>query len=108
MTGTATISDALMVKNSACKCCGGVTVGTVQCGRYMGGRHSPRGNAVTRRAVIGNPGMIERRGHETGRVVADAAILISRQVIAAFTGCKSGVVAGRAVIHDTDMIKGCR
>jgi hypothetical protein len=62
---------------------------------------------VTRGAVARYPGVIKRCRHKTCRVVADAAILISRQMTIAFAGSKPGIMAGGAVVDDTDMIEGC-
>lgn len=59
-------------------------------------------------AVINDAGMIECRRNKTTDVVADPTILIGGKVAVTFAGGKSGVVTGRAIVDNANMIKARR
>lgn len=63
---------------------------------------------MTGRAVIRDPGMVKGRWYEAAGIVADAAILVGSQMIAAFRRCESRIVARRTVIDDAQMVEGSR
>lgn len=75
MTRRATVNDARVIKDRACKCTRGVTNTAVLIGLWMRGRFALREDAVvTGRAVVNDSHMIESRGHKTRRVVTLDAI----------------------------------
>jgi len=78
--------------------CGGMAGGAVQAGLNVGGysiHHAFRGSAiVTRSTVVGDAGVIESRRFEDARVMADTAILGSRDMTGFFRPGKTGVVTG--------------
>jgi anaerobic glycerol-3-phosphate dehydrogenase len=49
--------------------------------------------------------MVKTRGNEAACVVANAAILAGRQMIIRFSGGETGVVTGRAVVHNSGVIE---
>lgn len=78
-------------------CCG-MTGGAVQAGLNMGRHgihHTYRGSAiVTRNTIVGDAGVIESRRFEDARVMADTAILVSRDMTGFFRPGKTGIVTG--------------
>ena len=63
---------------------------------------------MTRSTIIRDAGMIEGRRFEYARVMADTAILGSRDMSGFFRRGKPSIVTGTAVIHDTRVTKGRR
>lgn len=79
----------------------------IQMSRH-GGILTDRSRAVmTRLTVVHYAGVIEACGRESSRVVADAAVLSGKQMVARLAGGKAGVVAGCAVTDNADMIESC-
>ena len=92
--------------------CGGMTGGTIQAGRNMGwhGIHHAcrRITIVAGSTIIDDAGMIKACRHEATGGMTDTAILIGVDMVG-FLGCsETGVVTGRAVIHDAVMIEAGR
>ena len=99
MTGITVVDAAGIVRPAAAsEGCGGMTGRTVQVGRNMGGysiHHALRRSAImARSAIIGDAGVIESRRFEDARVMADTAILGSRDMTGFFRRSKSGIVTG--------------
>jgi len=67
-----------------------------------------RSAVMARGAIIRDAGVIESRRFEEARVVADTAILGSRNMAGFLRRGKTGTVTGRAVIHDASVTKGRR
>ena len=60
---------------------------------------------MTRSTVIHDTGVIEHRVEEAAGNVTDAAILSCGEVVEMFTDGRCAIMAGRAIIRDTGMIK---
>ena len=113
VTGVAIIGAAgIVCPGAAHKGCRGMTGGTVQAGRNMGGHciyHALRRIAImTRSAIVRNTGMIEGRRFEGIGRMTDTAILTGRDMSDFFRCGKTGIVTGCTVIHDAHMIKARR
>ena len=99
VTGIAVVDTAGIVRpGAASEGCGGMTGGAVQAGLNV------RGNRVyltlgdrtimARNAIIRDASMIESRRFEDARVMADTAILGSRDMSGFFRPGKTGIVTG--------------
>lgn len=115
MTRFADTGSTGIVKPSAAdKGGGGMARAAIQAGRKVGGIGlcvlAGRRHAVTRVAacIDGHGTMIERCRDEATGGMTDAAILIRQNMAEFFTRGEYPVMAGLAVIRDTDMIKGPR
>lgn len=108
MARRATIGNSLVIKYATDEGCGGMTGRAIQAGRYMIRRKSAGRNAMAGSAIVDDAGVIERGRDKGSRVMADATILIGREVITIFRRSKSGSMTGRAVVHDAYMIKRSR
>ena len=70
-------------------------------------RHAGSRNAVTRRTIVHDTGVIENRPAEGVGCMADAAILIGQGMVARFALSKHPIMTGPAVINDSRMIECC-
>ena len=95
---TSTRTTGVMCPAAVSEGCCGMTGGAVQAGLNMGGysiHHTYRGSAiVTRNTIVGNAGVIESRRFEDAGVMADTAILVSRDMTGFFRPGKTGIVTG--------------
>ena len=99
VTGITVVDTAGIVRpGAASEGCGGMTGRTIQAGRNMGGdsiHHALRRSAImARSAIIRDAGVIESRRFENARIMADTAVLGSRDMAGFFRPGKTGIVTG--------------
>ena len=70
-------------------------------------RHPGSRNAMTRRTIVHDAGMIENRAAEGVGRMADATVLIGQGMVVRFALGEYPIMTGPAVINDSRMIKRC-